>query len=201
MMDGASPPARMMTRTASRAATGGTGRQLSRAAAPCAFAALVAGLGLVFRSVPAKAAPLDRFVGSFAASGTVVEGPNASSHQVRCGFTALRQGAAGLALRGTCRAYLVMSRSISADLVLDTRSGRVTGTYTGARVGTARLIGRRRGEALDLVINWPAPVYGDTTANLRIVSLDPNRLRIEVIDRIGASGPIRATTDLLLVRQ
>jgi hypothetical protein len=191
----------MMTGTASRAATGGTGQQLSRVAVPCAFAALVAGLGLVFRAAPAKAAPLDRFVGSFAASGTVVDGPNASSHQVRCGFAALRQGAAGLALRGTCRAYLVMSRSISADLVLDTRSGRVTGTYTGARVGTARLIGRVRGGTLDLVVTWPAPVYGDTTANMRIVSLDPDRFRIAVIDRIGANGTVRATTDLLLVRQ
>jgi hypothetical protein len=94
-----------------------------------------------------------------------------------------------------------MSRSISADLVLDVRSGKVTGTYTGARVGTARLIGRKRGAALDLVINWPAPVYGDMTATMRIVSLDPNRLRITVVDRIGANGPIRATTDLLLVRQ
>jgi hypothetical protein len=130
-----------------------------------------------------------------------VEGPNANSHQVRCSFTALPQGAAGLALRGTCWAYLVMSRSISADLGLEPRSGRVTGTYTGARVGTARLIGRVRGAAIDLVINWPAPVYGDTTANLRIVSLGPDRLRIEVMDRIGANGPIRATTDLILVRQ
>ena len=191
----------MMTGIASRAATAGTGYQLSRAAAPCAFAALVAGLSLVFRSAPAKAAPLDHFVGSFAASGTVVEGQNASSHQVHCGFTASRQGAVGLALRGTCRAYLVMSRSISADLVLDTRSGRVTGTYTGARVGTARLIGRVRGGTLDLVVNWPAPVYGDMTANMKIVSLDPTRFRIAVIDRIGANGPVRDTTDLLLVRQ
>jgi hypothetical protein len=164
MMDGASPPTRMMTGTASRAATGGTGRQLSGASTRCPFAALVAGLGLVFRSTPAKAAPLDRFVGSFSASGTVVEGPNANSHQARCSFTASQQGAVGLALRGTCWAYLVMSRSISADLVLDVRSGKVTGTYTGARVGTARLIGRKRGAALDLVINWPAPVYGDMTA-------------------------------------
>jgi hypothetical protein len=94
-----------------------------------------------------------------------------------------------------------MSRSTSADLVPDTRSGRITGTYTGARVGTARLIGRARGATLDLVVNWPAPVFGGTTANMRIVSLNPTRFRIAVIDRIGASGPVRATTDLLLVRQ
>ncbi|KXF76568.1 hypothetical protein ATN84_10940 [Paramesorhizobium deserti] len=152
-------------------------------------------------SGPAAAAPLDRFTGSFRASGTVVEGPKATAHRARCNFVVEPSGANRIALRGTCSAYLVFTRTISADLALSGRSGRVTGTYSGARVGTARLSGRMRGGAVEMTVKWPKPLYGDTTANMRIVSLDRNRLKILVTDRIGARGPTRQTTDLTLVRR
>ena len=93
------------------------------------------------------------------------------------------------------------SRSISADLVWDPRSGQVTGTYTGSRVGTAQLRGRQVGADFDLVIEWPKPLYGDTTAQMRVASLEPDRVRIVVTDRIGPNGPVRATTDLTLLRR
>jgi hypothetical protein len=143
---------------------------------------------------------LDRYVGTFAASGTVLEGPEANSHTVRCRLTASLQGATSLSLRGTCRAYMILSRSISVDLTWDPQSGQVIGTYTGSRVGTAQLIGRQMGNDLDLKITWPRPLYGDTTANLRVVGIDANRFRIVVMDRIGVNGPSRATTDLALLR-
>ncbi|GAB1582791.1 hypothetical protein PPNSA23_27340 [Phyllobacterium phragmitis] len=148
----------------------------------------------------AEAAPLDRFAGTFRASGTVVEGPKATAHRARCNFTVEPMGSNRIALRGTCRAYLVFTRTISARLALS-GSGRVTGTYTGARVGTAQLAGRLRGGTLEMTVRWPKPLYGDTTANMRIVSLDPNRLQILVTDRIGPRGPTRQTTDLTLVRR
>lgn len=166
----------------------------------CLFYGLLAPLCHV-EGAGAATMVLDRYAGSFAASGTILEGPNANSHQVRCRFTASRQGATGLSLRGTCRAYLVLSRSISVDLTWDPRSGRVTGTYTGSRVGTAQLEGRQAGADLDLTLTWPAPLYGDTTANLRVGSLRSDRYRIVVMDRIGTTGPVRATTDLTLVRR
>ena len=86
------------------------------------------------------------------------------------------------------------------DLDLVPGSGRVTGTYTGSRVGKAQLTGRQVGADLYLTIQWPKPLYGDTTANLRVASIDPNRFRIVVMDRIGVDGPVRATTDLTLLR-
>jgi hypothetical protein len=143
---------------------------------------------------------LDRYVGSFTASGTILEGPDANSHRVRCRFTAARQGATNLSFSGVCRAHLIISRSISVNLVWDPQSGRVTGTYSGSRVGTAQLAGRQVGTDLDLTITWPKPLYGDTTANLRVGSADADRFRIVVMDRIGANGPVRATTDLALLR-
>lgn len=151
----------------------------------------------------AGAAPavFDLYAGSFSGSGTIVEGPDASSHQVRCRFTILQQGAAGLSLQGTCWAYLIVARSVSARLSWDPRSGKVTGTYTGSRVGTAQLTGRQAGTDFDLAIEWPKPLYGDTTAQMKVVSLDADRFRIVVTDRIGANGPVRATTDLTLLRR
>jgi len=152
---------------------------------------------------PVGAAPtiLERYAGLFSGSGTVVEGPNADSHRVRCRFTILARGATGLSLQGTCWAYLIIARSISADLAWDPRSGQVTGTYTGSRVGTARLTGRQAGEGFDLTIEWPQPLYGDTTAQMKVASLDDDRFRIVVTDRIGVNGPVRPTTDLTLLRR
>jgi hypothetical protein len=152
-------------------------------------------------AVSAAPVVLDRYAGAFLASGSVLEGPNAALHQVRCRFNSVKQGATGLSLQGTCWAYLIISRSISADLSWDPQSGQVTGTYTGSRVGTAQLKGRQVGADFDLTIEWPKPLYGDTTARMRVASLDPDRVQIVVTDRIGPNGPIRATTDLTLLRQ
>jgi hypothetical protein len=158
-------------------------------------------LAMAGLTVAAKAAPLDRFTGRFSATGTVVEGPNATEHRVNCDFRAATEGERGVVLRGTCRAYLIISRAIAASLVLAPDNSRVTGTYTGSRVGPARLFGRMRGNAIDLVITWPQPLYGDTRANMRIVSPSPDQMRITVTDRIGAGGPMRTTTDLTLTRR
>ena len=152
-------------------------------------------------SVSAAPEILDRYAGSFSGSGTILEGPEASSHRVRCSFTILQQGATGLSLQGTCWAYLIVARSVSANLSWDPRSGQVTGTYIGSRVGTAQLSGRQVGTDFDLAIQWPKPLYGDTAAEMKVVSADPNRFRIVVTDRIGANGPVRATTDLTLLRR
>jgi len=151
----------------------------------------------------AGAAPaiFDLYAGSFSGSGTILEGPDATSHQVGCRFEILQQGATGLSLQGTCRAYLILTRTVSARLSWDPGSGQVTGTYTGSRVGTAKLTGRQRGTDFDLAIEWPRPLYGDTTARMRVASLNQNRFQIVVTDRIGANGPVRATTDLTLTRQ
>lgn len=165
------------------------------------IAALLAGTGALGFSPSASAEPLDLFTGSFSGSGTVIEGPNANSHRVRCEMNSSQQGRAGLLMRGTCWAYLIMSRSITADLVLNSQSGEVSGTYTGARVGQARLSGKRQGNSFDLIINWPKPVYGNMTSDMTIASSNPDRLRIVVIGRIGENGPLRAMTDLVLTRR
>jgi hypothetical protein len=157
--------------------------------------------GLLAGHVGAEPGLLERFAGTFSGSGTIVEGPNAEFHQVRCRFTILAHGATGLSLRGTCWAHLIVARSISADVGWDPRSGQVTGTYTGSRVGAARLVGRQASGGFDLAIEWPKPLYGDTSAQMKVASLGRNRFRIVVTDRIGVNGPVQATTDLTLFRR
>jgi hypothetical protein len=173
--------------------------KLLRSATALIAVSLVA-LSFLALAAASATAFLDRYAGSFAASGTILEGPDANSHQVRCRFMASRQGATGLSLRGTCRAYLIISRSVAVDLAWDPLSGRVTGTYTGSRVGTAQLAGRQMGADFDLTIKWPKPLYGDMTAILKVANVDSDRFRIVVMDRIGVNGPVRATTDLTLLR-
>ena len=147
----------------------------------------------------AAAAPLYRYTGSFNAEGVVADGPDATPREVSCDFKVLQRHPNQIALDGTCWAYLIFSRSVSADLSVDPQSGRVTGTYTGSRVGPARLTGRLEGPAIDVLINWPQPVNGQMTADMRIVSLDPDRLQI-LTDRGGQGAP-RVTTNLTLARQ
>ena len=149
----------------------------------------------------AAAAVLNRYTGSYVGSGTILEGPNANSHEVSCSFTASPQGETGLTLRGSCSAYLIITRSVAVDLDWNPQTGRVTGTYTGARVGMAQLTGRQIGGDFDLRISWPKPLYGDTTAELSVATVDPDRFRIVVMDRIGPNGPFRATTNLMLSRR
>jgi hypothetical protein len=67
-------------------------------------------------------------------------------------------------------------------------------------VGMAQVTGTQTGADFDLTIKWPKPLYGDMTADLRVASVDPDRFRIVVMDRIGVNGPLRATTDLTLLR-
>jgi len=160
----------------------------------------IAGSVAAMLTASAAAAPLDRHTGSYNAEGIVADGPDATPREVSCDFKVLQRRPNQITLDGTCWAYLIFSRSVSADLSLNPQSGRVTGTYTGAKVGPAQLTGQLEGPTIDVLINWPQPVNGQMTADMRIVSLNPDRLKILVTDR-GEHGVPRVTTDLTLARQ
>ena len=53
-----------------------------------------------------------------------------------------------VSISGTCRAAVVFSRRISADLRFDPGSKRYSGTYVGSIIGPAQLSGRRQGDAV-----------------------------------------------------
>lgn len=106
-----------------------------------------------------------------------------------------------ISAQGNCRAALVFSRSIGVDLAYDPRSGTYRGTYTGSRLGPARLIGTRSGDAVNLRMEWPRPINGDTRAAMVIRNDGQGTLRITVADNLTPGGPIQQTSEITLARR
>jgi len=150
-------------------------------------------------SAPARAgesAYMGLFVGPWVGSGVVVRG--AVSWPVRC----RADGQAGLnrvTIGGNCNLSLASVR-IGADITFDPTSGRYTGTYVGAKVGQAKVSGRRRGDVVNLVITWPKPVNGDTLAHMTISNSGSGTVRIVIFDNVVPGGPEQGTSDVSLSR-
>lgn len=153
--------------------------------------------GYSFWAHAAEDAFLDRFKGRWIGSGQVRRNSETSPWQVRCavnGDTAPDR----ISIQGDCRAALILSRRIGADLTYDGRTGLYRGVYTGARVGPARLSGRRSGDVMRLTIAWPKPVNGDMEAEMFIRNEGGGVLRITVMDNLSPGGPVQRASELVL---
>ncbi|WP_052341808.1 hypothetical protein [Salinarimonas rosea] len=109
---------------------------------------------------PAEAGPAfnQRFEGTWVGAGTVTRDSDPSPRRVTCRI----DGAADetrIALDGTCRAMLIFTRAIGADLAVD-GSGTYSGVYVGSRAGPARLTGRLEGDRMVLAVRFPERVGG-----------------------------------------
>jgi hypothetical protein len=140
---------------------------------------------------------LARFDGSWSGGGLVQRNASENPNRVRCDMRG-DSSATGVSISGTCRAAVVFSRRISADIRLDPATGRYSGTYVGSKVGPARLSGTRKGDAVNLTITWPKPVNGDTKARMTIRNDGNGDLRIVVTDEAEPGGPSAEVTDLAL---
>jgi len=161
--------------------------------------ALAIGLASLLAVAPAAAAESDflsRFEGTFSGGGKVSRNESESPTKVSCTMNA-NASANSLSMSGTCRAAVIFSRRISADLKVD-GSGRYTGTYVGSSIGPARLSGKRSGDAVNLTITWPKPVRGDTTAYMTIRNAGNGKLAIIVTDEVSAGGPRQQVSSLSL---
>jgi hypothetical protein len=87
---------------------------------------------------------------------------------------------------------------IAADITYDPVSGHYSGTYIGAKVGPARVVGKRSSNVVDLAITWPRPVHGDTKARMTIENAGDGRLRLTIFDNVIAGGPEERTTDVIM---
>lgn len=143
---------------------------------------------------------LARFRGSWSGSGTVQRDGGSQPRQVTCSVMG-SPAENRISAQGSCRAYLIFVRPIAIDVAYDPRSGIYHGTYTGARIGPARLSGRRGGDALNLRIEWPRPVNGDTQATMVIHNDGRGRLRIAVADNLTPGGRIQQTSEIILERE
>lgn len=165
---------------------------------PLSPVVLAAVVGFVLVAAPAAAqdgSGLGALEGRWTGSGTVTT-PKFGEQTVRCTLNGDQTGNR-LQLAGTCRALLVFSRAIGADIRFDPADDRYSGSYTGSLAGTASLAGRRRGNTVDLQVRWPKPVYGDTRARMRLVTTGDG-FRIVVTDEVD--GREQAVTDIAFAR-
>lgn len=140
---------------------------------------------------------IDRFDGSWSGSGTIITG--AVTLKPGCRTTGER-GVNHMRIEGTCSVFVISVR-IGADITYDPASGRYNGTYIGAKVGPAAVVGKRSGDTVNLTITWPKPVYGDTSARMAMKNTGDGSLRLTIFDNVAPDGPEVRTTDIVLSRK
>lgn len=143
---------------------------------------------------------LERFRGNWFGSGKVQREGSSQPQQVTCSVMG-NPTKNRISAQGSCRAFVIFTRQIGVDVTYDPGSDIYRGTYTGARIGPARLSGTRRGDALSLRIEWPRPVNGDTQAAMVIQNDGRGTLRITVADNLTPGGPIQQTSEIVLARR
>lgn len=131
----------------------------------------------------AEADFLERLRGTWSGSGHVQREGSSQPRQVTCSVAG-SPTENRISAQGSCRAALIFSRRIGVDLAFDPRSGTYRGAYTGSRIGPARLTGTRNGDVVNLWIEWPRPVNGDTQAAMAVRNDGQGRLRITVDDSL-----------------
>ena len=135
--------------------------------------------------------------GKFAGKGMVRIRTNSPVMNISCSFTS-DATASSLLLDGTCRALLIMSREIKADLKVS--GTKYTGTYTGSRSGPAGLNGSREGNAIKLDIHWAKIINGDRDADMTVEKTGPDSMRMMVIDMDPATKKMVVTSQIDLER-
>jgi hypothetical protein len=140
---------------------------------------------------------LERFKGSWSGLGRVQRNAETSPWQVNCTLVG-SPSENRIVIEGGCRVAFLIQRQIGAHLTYDPRSGSYRGIYIGARVGPARLFGRRSGDSLDLGIACPRPVNGSLEARMVIRNEGSGLLRISIFGNLSPGGPVQQTSELVL---
>ncbi|TPN88421.1 hypothetical protein FJ987_12095 [Mesorhizobium sp. CU2] len=144
-----------------------------------------------------EASFLHSLQGKFAGKGMVRIRTNSPAMNISCTFTSVAT-ANSLLLDGTCRALLIMSREIKADLKVS--GTKYTGTYIGSRSGPAGLSGSREGNAIKLDIHWAKIINGDRDADMTVEKTGPDSMRMMVIDMDPATKKMVVTSQIDLER-
>ncbi len=167
---------------------------------PYAVSALSAAVLLAASSSSAlaDASFFQRFDGSWRGSGTIQRDVDSSPRRVSCSVQGSQPSPNRMSIAGTCRAAVIVTREIGADIRYDPGSQRFSGTYTGSSKGTARVSGRQNGDALVLTITYPVPTYGDRTATMTIRNSGSGGFSMVVVDEVD--GADKETSSLRFSR-
>ena len=148
----------------------------------------------------AAAAFHDRFAGSWQASGTVQRSVDPAPRRVTCGVDG-QASERQIAIAGTCRAAIIVTRQISANLSYDPGNGRYVGTYVGSQAGPARLEGARQGDTITLNVTYAQPVGTDANARMIIRHAGGNQFSLTVMDQLEPGQSEIATTQLTFTQR
>lgn len=140
---------------------------------------------------------LEQFEGTWSGSGAVKVKANSDPVSVSCSLRSRAEGEA-LSMNGTCRAMILASRRIAADI--RAAGGSYSGSYSGGGKAMAALAGRRSGNTLNLAIRWSRNINGDRQAQMEVASLGDGRMRLRTIDTHPTSGKRIVTSDIELTR-
>lgn len=145
-----------------------------------------------------SAQPIGDITGQWKGSGFVQKDEKANKMNVRCEVTGDQTGE-NLAFDGKCRAMLVLSRDIGADIV---RQGDAyTGTYVGSLSGPAKLDGTRVSpDRIELEMTFQRVVNGDDKAVMTIETSGDNQFSIITRDRMN-NGETITTSSVTFQRQ
>ncbi|GGE34952.1 hypothetical protein GCM10007276_10580 [Agaricicola taiwanensis] len=164
--------------------------------------AVFAAAAVSVAAIPLKAAEEDyinRFDGSWSGSGSAKRPQDDSPWNIRCSMSG-NSAQRSITIDGSCRAAVIVSRPFAANIRYNPRTKLYTGTYTGARVGPAKVSGRRRGDAVVMTVTWPRPLHGDRKATLTIRNSGNGQMAITLMDNLRPGGPVEKTTDVRLRR-
>lgn len=150
-------------------------------------------------SASADASFLSRFNGAFGGKGFVQREQDSEPRTVNCSVKGATPSSNRLDIAGSCRAAIVVSRKIGAQIRYDPSSDTFSGTYTGSSKGPAQLSnGRLRGSTLTLDLTYPTPVHGDRSAVMTIRNTGNGGFTMSVTDKVD--GQSRKTSDVTLTK-
>ncbi len=139
---------------------------------------------------------LARFDGRLKGGGTIQRDVDRTPRKVTCTLTGKPSGPDSLTIAGQCRAAVIVTRPVSAQIRYDPASGSYSGTYAASATGPARLTnGRLQGSTLSFDVTYAKPIYGDRSARMTIGNAGDGTLSMTVTDQVdGRSVQTSAIT-------
>jgi hypothetical protein len=165
-------------------------------------AALLAALLLTAPTLATAAdqgAFMDRFTGAWSGGGPYKRTARTPAVPIKCTLSGARDGSR-IQVGGTCRAAIVIRRTIAMDVTYDPATDSYRGTYKGEMDGLAQLAGKRDGDTVAFEVTWPEMLNGDRSATMTIGSAGDGTMRLRMSDRTSADGPVEVMWDLTFRR-
>jgi len=164
---------------------------------------IAAGLAFAFVLAvqPAQAradgAYLRRFAVAWTGGGTASLNLHLPDFRVRCKLAATSVPDS-VRLVGPCRLSILpfLSQTIDTTLNYDPKTDSYSGTYSVSGGKPAILLGRQKGDTLDLDVTWPILINGHNKAKITIVNDGKSHFTLKTVDPIGLHGTPATTSDL-----